>query len=135
MYWKTFDWKSQKVGQRGEVLYKASYRCGFCKGTGLMPSKKHIRCPTCLGVRVVKVPSPAVICAYCSGTGRSLLNRELTCLVCKGKGVVSVSSKDIEYCLACKGRGRGKGVDLPCLTCKGKGVVPKENDSIIKGRK
>jgi len=32
MYWKTFDWKNQKVGQKGEVLNKTSYKCGFCKG-------------------------------------------------------------------------------------------------------
>jgi len=126
MYWKTFDWKSQKVGQKGEVLYKTSYRCGFCKGTGLMPSRKSTRCPACLGAGTVKVSSPAVICAYCSGAGRSPLNRDLTCLICKGKGVISVSSKDIESCPACKSKGMEKGAALPCLICKGKGVVPKK---------
>ena len=126
MYWKTFDWKSQKVGQKGETLTKTVYKCGFCKGTGFMPSKKSTRCPACLGAGNVKVPSPAVICGYCNGEGRSFLNRDLTCLICKGKGVVGVSSKNIEICPTCKGRGREKGVGLPCLMCKGKGVVPKK---------
>jgi len=126
MEWKTFDWKSQKAGRVGEVLTKAVYKCGFCKGTGLMPSKKSTRCPVCLGVGSVKVSSPAVICACCSGAGRSFLNRDLTCIICKGKGVVSIATKDIEICPACKGRGRRKGVDLPCLNCKGKGVIPKK---------
>lgn len=126
MYWKTFDWKSQKVGRKGEVLTKAVYKCGFCKGTGLMPSKKNTRCPGCLGAGTVKVPSPAVICAYCNGKGRSFLNRDLSCIICKGKGVVSINTKNIDACPTCKGRGREKGVDLPCLNCKGKGVIPKK---------
>ena len=130
MYWKTFDWKSQKVGQKGEILNKTDYKCGFCKGTGLMPSKKSTRCPACLGAATVKVSSPAVICAYCNGEGRSFLNRDLTCIICKGKGVVSVSSRDIEPCPVCKGRGRERGVDLPCLICKGKGVVEKKDENL-----
>jgi len=122
MHWKSFNWKSQKAGQKGEVLTKAIYKCGFCKGAGLMPSRKSTRCPACLGKGTVKVPPPAVICAYCNGEGRSYLNRDLTCIICKGKGVLGISSKDIEICSTCNGRGREKGVDLPCLICKGKGV-------------
>ena len=125
MYWKTFNWKSQKVGQKGEVLTKTSYKCGFCKGTGLMPSKKFTTCPVCLGNGTVKVVPPAIICGYCGGKGRSFLNRDLICIICKGKGVVNISSKNIEVCPTCKGRGREKGADLHCLTCKGKGVITK----------
>ena len=125
MDWKTFDWKSQKAGQKGEVLTKTFYKCGFCKGKGLTLSRTT-KCPVCLGKGTVTVASPAVICAYCDGEGRSFLNRDLTCIICRGKGVVSVSSKDIEICPTCKGRGKKKGVDLPCLTCEGKGVIPKK---------
>lgn len=123
MYWKTFDWKSHKVGQKGEVLNKTVYKCGFCKGAGLMPSKRSTKCPSCLGKGTIKVSSPAVICAYCNGEGRSFLNRDLSCIICGGKGVVSINSKNIESCPTCKGRGRRKGVDLPCLMCRGKGVT------------
>ena len=126
MIWKTFDWKSHKIGRKGEALYKTRYKCGFCKGKGLMPSKVSIRCPACSGVGTVKISSPAVICAYCNGGGRSFLNRDLTCLICKGIGVVNVGSKDIESCPVCNGNGREKGATLPCLTCRGKGVVPKK---------
>lgn len=123
MDWKTFDWRSQKVGKKGEVLNKTVYKCGFCKGTGLMPSKTT-RCLVCLGKGMVKVTAPAVICAYCNGQGRSLLNRDLSCMICKGKGVVTISGKNIVSCPKCKGRGREKGRDVPCSTCKGKGVIP-----------
>ena len=124
MDWKSFDWKSQKIGQIGEVLNKTVYRCGFCKGEGLLISKKT-KCPVCLGKGTVKVTSPAVICAYCDGRGSSILNRSLACSVCKGKGVVSIETKEIEICSTCRGRGRKKGINLPCLGCKGKGVIPK----------
>ncbi len=124
MEWKTYDWRNQKVGQKGKVLTKVTYKCGFCKGQGLMSSKRS-RCSVCLGNGIVKVAAPAVICAYCNGEGRSYLNRELTCIVCKGKGIVSVSSKDIEICSACKGRGKKTGAGLPCMECKGKGVIAK----------
>ena len=126
MFWKTFDWKSQKAGRRGEIINKASYRCAFCKGTGFMPSRQSARCPACSGARNIRVPFPSVICAYCNGEGRSFLNKTLTCIICKGKGIVSVSSENIGPCPACKCRGRASGVDLPCMTCKGKGVVPKK---------
>jgi len=126
MDWETFDWKSQRSGQKGKVLTKTVYRCGFCKGTGFRPSQRNTRCPVCREPGRVNVRPPAVICAYCNGGGRAYLNRDLTCLVCKGKGVVSVASKDIKICPTCKGRGREKGGGLPCLTCKGKGVVKKE---------
>ncbi len=132
MNWRTMEWNKQPIGRRGEILTKDVYRCGFCKGTGLLPSKKGIKCPVCLGDGKVKVSSPAVICAYCKGTGRSRLNSNLTCLVCKGKGIVKVSSKLVEICPACKGRGREKGSDLPCLTCRGKGVIIKKEGEIPK---
>ena len=32
MDWKTYDWQSQKVGQKGEALKRNDYKCGFCKG-------------------------------------------------------------------------------------------------------
>ena len=123
MEWKVFDWKSQKVGQKGEVLNRNDYRCGFCKGKSIVSHNKAIKCPACRGAGTVRVLGLAVICAYCNGEGRAPLNRDLTCNVCKGNGVVSVSSKDIEICPTCKGRGRERGGNLPCLICGGKGVV------------
>jgi len=125
MEWKSFDWKSQKVGQKGEVLNKTVYKCGFCKGAGLISSKGNARCPVCLGDGTVRVAAPAVICAYCNGEGRANLNRDLGCSVCKGKGVVTIESKEIQNCPACKGTGKECNSGLPCLTCKGKGVLPK----------
>lgn len=123
MDWKTFDWKNQKIGQKGEILTKTTYKCGFCKGRGFMPSQKNTRCPVCLEPGIVSLPSPVVICAYCNGEGRSYLNRDLRCIVCRGKGVVGVESKDIEICSTCQGKGRERGGGLPCLMCKGRGVV------------
>ena len=126
MEWKTFDWKSQRAGQRGEVLNKNTYRCGFCSGKGFMPSKKNTRFSVCLGDGTVEVEPPVVICAYCNESGKSQLNSDLTCIVCSGRGVVSVKTSQIEICPACKARGREKGANLPCLTCSGKGVVTKQ---------
>jgi len=126
MYWKTFDWKSQKVGQKGEVLGKVVYKCAFCKGAGLMPRRRSTTCPVCLGKGTVRVPGSAIICGYCTGVGRSPLNREISCIICKGKGVVPIGSKNIEVCPTCKGMGREKGVTLACLTCKGKGAMAKK---------
>ncbi len=125
MEWKVFDWQSQKIGQKGEVLNRNDYTCGFCNGKGIISHNKAIRCPACAGTGTVRVPGPAVICAYCNGNGRSHLNRDLTCNVCKGKGVVPIESNHIEICPLCKGLGRERGSSMPCLTCKGKGVVVK----------
>ena len=129
MNWRTIEWSRQSIGRRGEILTKDVYRCGFCKGTGLLFSKKGIKCPVCLGNGKANVQSPAVICAYCNGNGRHL-NSNLACTVCKGKGVVAVESKNIEACILCKGRGRERGSSLPCLKCKGKGVIAKPKVSV-----
>jgi len=126
MEWRVFDWQSQKVGQKGEVLNRNDYKCGFCKGKGIISHNKAIRCPACAGASTVRVPGSAVICAYCNGDGSSHLNRDLTCNVCKGKGVVSIESNNIEVCPLCKGKGRERGSSMPCLTCKGKGVITKK---------
>jgi DnaJ-class molecular chaperone len=124
MEWRVFDWNSHKIGQKGEVLNRNIYRCGFCKGEGFIIRKKS-NCPVCLGKRTVSLPGLAVICAYCNGEGRAHLNRDLTCSVCKGKGVVPIESEHIEICSICKGLGRERGSGMPCLTCKGKGVIAK----------
>lgn len=129
---QTVDFKSQKIVQRGEILDKTIYKCGFCNRRGFVSSKRSMKCPVCLGIGTVKVEPPAVICAYCRGLGKSRLNPNLTCLVCKGKGVVRVGSKLVEICPTCKGRGREKGSDLPCLTCRGKGVIIKREGEISK---
>jgi DnaJ-class molecular chaperone len=125
MNWKTFDWKSQKVGQKGEVLTRDVYRCGFCKGKGIVSRNKEISCPACSGTAEARIPGLAVICAYCNGAGRAHLNKDLTCNVCRGHGVVPIASRDIASCPACKGLGRECGSGLPCLACKGKGVISK----------
>lgn len=125
MEWRTFNFKSQKAGKKGEVLNKHIYRCGFCGGRGFMPSKKGIKCPACLGAGTIKVQPPAVICAYCNGTGESHINTDLPCIVCAGKGIMGVHTKHVEICSTCKGRGREKGGSLPCLVCRGKGVIVK----------
>jgi len=125
MDWKAYDWQSQKVGQKGEVLTRNDYRCGFCKGKGIISHNKAIRCPGCAVAGTVRIPGFVTICAYCNGDGRAHLNRNIPCSVCKGKGVVSIESKDIEICPVCKGIGRERGSSLPCLKCKGKGVVAK----------
>ena len=70
MSWQKMDWNKQVAGRRGEILVKDVYRCGFCKGTGLLSSIKGIKCPVCSGDGKVKVQSPAVMCAYCKGTGK-----------------------------------------------------------------
>jgi len=101
MDWKTFDWRSQKVGQKGEVLNKTVYRCGYCKGSGLISSKGNARCPVCLGSGTVRTPAPAVICAYCDGEGRAYLNKDLICNVCRGKGIINIESEKIENCPVC----------------------------------
>jgi DnaJ-class molecular chaperone len=131
MEWKIYDWQSQKVGQKGEVLNRTDYTCGFCKGKGIIPSNKAIRCPACGGAATVRVRGLAVICAYCNGDGRAHLNRDLTCSVCKGKGIVPIESNNIEACPICKGRGRERGGSLPCFNCKGKGVVAKKEDDML----
>ncbi len=123
MKWKTFDFKSQKAGRRGEVLNKHIYRCGFCSGKGFAPSKKDTSCPACFGAGTIKVQPPVVICAYCNGSGKSHLNTDLSCSVCRGKGVVSVQTSQVEMCPTCRGKGREKGGNLPCLTCRGIGVI------------
>ncbi|MFH1961926.1 MAG: hypothetical protein ABIJ30_03470 [bacterium] len=124
MDWKTFDWKNQKIGKKGNILTKTTYKCGFCMGTGIAPCRRNIPCPVCSGQGIVNVSPPAVICAYCNGQGKSYLNKDLSCIVCRGKGVVAVENKNIETCLDCNGKGRERG-GLPCLICKGKGVVLK----------
>lgn len=126
MTWRTFDWKSHKVGQLGEVLNSVVYKCAFCKGTGLITYKRNTKCPVCLGKGQVSVSGFAVICAYCNANGRAYLNRDLTCNICKGKGVVSIGSREIQICNVCKGSGRERGSSLACLKCKGKGVIPSE---------
>ncbi len=125
MEWRTFNFKSQKAGKKGEVLNKHIYRCGFCNGRGFLPSKKSTRCPACLGVGTIRIQPPAVICAYCKGSGKSHINPDLSCIVCSGKGVISVHTQHVEVCPDCKGRGREKGGCLPCLVCRGKGVIVK----------
>jgi DnaJ-class molecular chaperone len=122
MDWKIFDWQSQKVGQKGEVLNRSDYRCGFCKGKGII--SKVLKCPVCSGIGRVRIVGWAVICAYCNGDGRAYLNRALSCSVCKGKGVVNISSRNIKICPTCNGKGREARMDLFCLICKGKGVIP-----------
>ena len=126
MDWKIIDWRRHKNGERGEILKKNSYRCGFCAGTGfLLSAKKGIKCPVCSGNGNANVLSPAVICAYCNGTGRAAPRTTLTCTVCRGKGVVGLKTSDIELCSECKGYGRKHGEALPCLKCKGIGVALK----------
>ena len=125
MTWKVYNWQNQKVGQKGEVLDRNDYRCGFCKGKSILSHNKAIRCTSCAGVGTVRIPGPVVICAYCNGTGRAHLNKNIPCSVCKGKGVVSIGSKDVEACPLCKGGGKEHGSSLPCLKCKGKGVIAK----------
>lgn len=123
MDWKTFDFKNQKVGPRGEILNKSVYKCGFCGGKRFAPSKRNIMCPVCLGDGVIKIKPPVVVCAYCGGSGNSGVNADLPCSVCSGKGVVGVQTDCINICPACKGKGIEKGSGLPCLRCRGKGVV------------
>jgi len=125
MDWKTYDWHSQKVGQKGEALKRNDYKCGFCKGKGIISHNKAIRCPGCAGAGTIRITGFVTICAYCNGGGRAPLNRDIPCSVCKGKGVVPIEGKDIEACSVCKGSGRERGSSLSCLKCKGKGVVAK----------
>ena len=125
MDWKTYDWQSQKVGQKGEALKRNDYRCGFCKGKGIISHNKAIRCPGCAGAGTIRITGFVTICAYCNGGGRAPLNRDIPCSVCKGKGVVPIEGKDIEACPVCKGSGRERGSSLSCLKCRGKGVVAK----------
>lgn len=120
--WKTYDFKSQKVGEKGKVLNKNIYKCGFCSGKRFVPSKRNIVCPVCLGNGAIKIKPPVVICAYCNGSGKSKVNADLVCSVCRGKGVVSVPTAYVETCSVCRGSGREKESNLPCLKCKGKGV-------------
>ena len=126
MNWRTMEWSSQSIGRRGEILTKDVYRCGFCRGTGLLSSQKGIKCPVCLGNGKANVQSPAVICAYCNGTGKRHPRTTLTCTVCRGKGIVTIGTSQIETCPTCKGIGRERGKTLPCLTCKGMGVISKK---------
>ena len=125
MEWKTYDWQSQKVGQKGEALKRNDYKCGFCKGKGIISHNKAIRCPSCAGAGTIRITGFVTICAYCNGGGRAPLNRDIPCSVCKGKGVVPIEGKNIEACPVCKGNGRERGSSLSCLKCKGKGVVTK----------
>lgn len=126
-------WDKQNIGRRGEILIKDVYRCSFCGGTGLLFSKKGIKCPVCLGDGKVNISTPAVVCVYCNGTGRRYLRTTLTCAVCRGKGVVSIGVSQIQTCTICKGAGRESGKTLPCLTCKGKGVIAKPSQKSIVG--
>lgn len=123
MSWQTVEVSRRKIGIRGEVLNKTTYRCGFCMGTGLMSAQKGIKCPVCLGSEMANVKSPAVICAYCNGTGRRHQRTTLTCTVCRGAGVVSIGTSHPKTCPVCRGIGRERGKTLPCLTCRGTGVV------------
>ena len=126
MNWRTYDWKNQKVGQRGEVLDRGDYRCGFCKGTGIVSTTKASGCHVCSGTGRALLPGWAVICAYCNGTGRAHLNKDIPCNICRGHGVVAIERNDVATCAACKGQGRAHSSGLPCLTCKGKGVMTKK---------
>lgn len=126
--WRIYDWQSQKVAQKGEVLNGGVYPCGFCKGKGLIPRKKSTRCSVCSGTGKISIAGPAVICGYCNGNGSSHLNRELTCIICKGKGVVTIGSNNIEICTSCNGRGREKGMNLPCSVCKGIGAAVRKDE-------
>jgi len=120
---KTMEWNSRSIGRKGEVLTKGEYKCGFCRGTGLLSAKKGIRCPVCLGSGEANVESPAIICAYCNGTGKRHPRTTLTCTVCKGKGVVSVGASGVNPCPVCNGIGGERGKTLLCWTCKGTGVI------------
>lgn len=126
MNWKTYDFRGQGAGPKGEVLDRGIYSCAFCKGKKIISSQGNRKCPVCSAIGTVEVSPLAVVCAYCNGAGRSFLNRSLTCSVCKGKGVVSVTSREVDICPSCKGKGREKNGDCPCLTCRGKGVIVKE---------
>jgi len=122
MNWVSYDFKRQKAGAPGEVLDRITYPCGFCKGTGIPPSKKSGACPVCAGKGTVDVGPRAVVCAYCRGAGTSILNRSLSCPVCRGKGVVQVTGRTISACAACRGSGRAGATRLPCTACHGVGV-------------
>ena len=131
MNWKMFDWKNQKMGQKGEILTKGVYRCAFCNGKGVVSYSKKLNCPACSGTATATVPGLAVICAYCTGSGRAPLNKSTTCIDCRGHGVVLIESKDIAGCPACKGRGRAGGTGLHCLICKGKGVIAGKKVGVV----
>jgi len=40
MSWQTMEWNKQSIGRRGEILTEDVYRCGFCKGMGVISKKK-----------------------------------------------------------------------------------------------
>jgi DnaJ-class molecular chaperone len=121
MDWKIFDPRSQKIGQKGEVLNKMVYRCRYFKSSGLISSKGNVRCPDCLGSRTVRTSAPAVICASYDGEGRAYLHKNLICNVCKG--IINIESEKIVNCPVCKGTGRERDNGLSCLNCRGKAVV------------
>jgi len=40
MSWRTIEWGEQSIGRRGEILTRHVFRCGFCRGTGVVSTKR-----------------------------------------------------------------------------------------------
>lgn len=122
---KLMEWASRRkatvAAGRREVVEGKIFACAFCRGTGVLPRSKGIRCPVCRGEGSVDVGPPAIICACCGGRGEANPRTNITCIVCRGKGVVPVKEPFTE-CRQCRGTGVAATSKLPCLACRGKGV-------------
>jgi DnaJ-class molecular chaperone len=117
------SWRRGTAAERGrEVAQGRVFSCAFCRGTGMLPGSKGIKCQVCRGEGHVEVDPPAIICAYCGGRGESNPRTNITCIVCRGKGVVPVK-EPFTQCHQCRGTGVEANSKLPCLACRGKGVT------------
>ena len=122
---KLLEWpslrKEKRAVEKREVVQGRIFACAFCRGTGILPGSKGIKCQVCRGGGHVEVDPPAILCAYCGGRGESNPRTNITCIVCLGKGVVSIKKPFIE-CRHCRGTGVEANSKLPCLACRGTGV-------------
>jgi DnaJ-class molecular chaperone len=69
-----------------------TWKCAFCRGTGLNPYGSGDRCPACHGHKNWEVEANSSVltnCGRCAGTGRiNYMGNWAPCTSCKGSGKI-----------------------------------------------
>jgi len=81
-------------GCKKEIKVPRNEICDNCKGTGIKPGEKPIKCPRCSGTGQIRhtrrtafgIFTSITTCDYCKGEGTIIKD---PCPVCKGKGTVT----------------------------------------------